>query len=110
MRFLKPFTAFLSISLILLSNINPAQSENIAPSFDCARATTEVEKLICTDDELAKLDVELNNSYHAFMKTLDEEYYRDKLKKKQREWLNQRDKLSCYNTDDAKKLKCLLKA
>lgn len=34
-----------------------------SPSFDCAKATTEVEKLICSDDELAKLDVEMNKWY-----------------------------------------------
>ena len=29
------------------------------PSFDCDGAKTEVERLICTDDELAALDVKL---------------------------------------------------
>ena len=59
-------------------------SAKVSPSFDCRKATTEVEKLICSDDELAKLDVEMSKSYHTFMKTLDEEHYRSKLKKKQR--------------------------
>ncbi len=91
-------------SLMMFSNELLAK-EN--PSFDCTKATTEVEKLICSDDELAKLDVEMNKSYHAFMKTLDEEYYRNKLKKKQREWLDYRGKLSCFNTNDNKKTTCL---
>ena len=82
----------------------------VSPSFDCAKATTEVEKLICSGDELAKLDVEMNKSYHAFMKTLDEEYYRNKLKKKQIDWLGYRGKLACFNTDNTKKTNCLKNA
>lgn len=77
----------------------------VSPSFDCAKATTEVEKLICSDDELAKLDVEMDKSYHAFMKTLDEKYYRNKLKKKQREWLKDITKAPCFSGTD--KINCL---
>ena len=80
------------------------------PSFDCAKAKNEVERLICADEDLAKLDVEMNKSYHAFMKTLDESYYRNKLKRKQIDWLGYREKLSCFNTDDVKKVTCLKNA
>lgn len=95
------YTLLSFVSLLMFSNEISAQT---VPSFDCAKATTEVEKLICSDDELAKLDVEMNKSYHAFMKTLDEEYYSNKLKKKQIDWLGYREKLSCFNTNDNKKL------
>ena len=80
------------------------------PSFDCAKAKNEAERLICADEDLAKLDVEMNKSYHAFMKTLDESYYRNKLKRKQIDWLGYREKLSCFNTDDVKKVTCLKNA
>lgn len=56
MRFLKCLPQILTITAILLSNINSARSETVAPSFDCAKATTEVEKLICSDDELANIN------------------------------------------------------
>lgn len=87
----------------------PAYNANakVLPSFECVKATTEVEKLICSDDELATLDLEMNKSYHAFMKTLDEKYYREKLKRKQIDWLGYRGKLSCFNTDNSKKAPCL---
>lgn len=90
----------------------PAYNANakVLPSFDCVKATTEVEKLICSDDELATLDLEMNKSYHAFMKTLDEKYYREKLKRKQIDWLGYRGKLSCFNTDNSKKAPCLKNA
>ena len=34
-----------------------------SPSFDCSRVTSDQEKLICGDSELAELDVNLNNAY-----------------------------------------------
>lgn len=98
---------YIIVSFLYLIIFSSELLAETSPSFDCAKATTEVEKLICSDDELAKLDVEMNKSYHAFMKTLDEEYYRNKLKKKQREWLNYREKLTCFNTDDTKITNCL---
>lgn len=98
------------LSFASLLMFSPEISAQTVPSFDCNKATTEVEKLICSDDELAKLDVEMNKSYHAFMKTLDEEYYRNKLKRKQIDWLGYRGKLSCFNTNDNKKTSCLKNA
>ena len=54
------YTILSFVSLLMFSNEISAKT---APSFDCAKATTEVEKLICSDDELAKLDVEMNKWY-----------------------------------------------
>ena len=54
-------TWILGLVLVLILT-NPAGAK-VQPSFDCAKATTEVEKLICSDDELAKLDVEMNKWY-----------------------------------------------
>lgn len=97
-------------SLFAVSISTNAVLAKDSPSFDCSKATTEVEKLICSDDELARLDVEMNKSYHAFLKTLDEEYYRNKLKRKQIDWLGYRGKLSCFNANDNKKTSCLKNA
>lgn len=47
------YTILLSVSLLMLPNEISAKT---APSFDCAKATTEVEKLICSDNELAKIN------------------------------------------------------
>ncbi|MBR4127163.1 MAG: DUF1311 domain-containing protein [Alphaproteobacteria bacterium] len=82
----------------------------ITPSFDCAKAKTEVEKLICSDPELARLDREMANSYVAFMETLDEDFYRKKLVRKQHDWLGYRGKLSCFNSNKLKKTECLKNA
>ena len=45
------------------ANDQSKQQSNAKPSFDCAKASTAVEKMICADAELAKLDVELSNIY-----------------------------------------------
>lgn len=108
---------FLIVSCSVLKTEKKLKSEReisknsvISPSFDCAKATTEVEKLICSDAELAELDLEMSNSYAAFMATLDEEFYRKKLVRKQHAWLGYRGKLSCFNTNNKKKTDCLKKA
>jgi uncharacterized protein YecT (DUF1311 family) len=61
----------------------PAQ----AASFDCAKAGTKIEKLICADEQLSKLDEQLAALYQeALVKTA----YPDHLKAWQLQWL--RDK------------------
>ena len=56
--------AFLSfVSMLMFSTEISAKT---APSFDCAKATTEVEKLICSDDKLAKINkCEIYNSLNC---------------------------------------------
>jgi uncharacterized protein YecT (DUF1311 family)/ribosomal protein L40E len=39
------------------------EESSFAPSFNCSKASTEVESLICGDRELSSLDVELNQLY-----------------------------------------------
>jgi len=59
-----------------------------AASFDCIKAKTAVEKLICGDKELSKLDDELNNAYKsARMKLKSDDYYRKRLSEEQTSWL-----------------------
>jgi len=57
-----------------------------AASFDCGKATSEVEKLICGDDELSKLDDSLNKAYLQALKRPDME---KQTIKSQRLWVMQ---------------------
>lgn len=41
----------------------PESSRNGGPSFDCRRARSNTEKMICADSELARLDRELGRAY-----------------------------------------------
>ena len=53
---IKPLKYLLLVFVIVISDSSFICAK-ISPSFDCTKATTEVEKLICSDDELAKLDL-----------------------------------------------------
>lgn len=59
-----------------------------AASFDCAKATTEVEKEICADTELSILDDRLAAAYRRALVVATD---KDALRREQREWLAKRD-------------------
>ncbi len=58
-----------------------------AASFDCDKAGTKVEKMICADPELSKLDEELGKAYN---KALEANSDQASIKQKQRDWLKER--------------------
>ncbi|MDR0666923.1 MAG: lysozyme inhibitor LprI family protein [Campylobacteraceae bacterium] len=57
-------------------------------SFDCKKATTEVEKLICSNEELSQLDDELNKAYKEILNKTDN---KEALIKEQRAWIKERN-------------------
>jgi len=59
-----------------------------AASFDCAKATTAVEKLICADAELSKLDDELNAAYKT---ALQDEKQPEAIRQAQKQWMKERN-------------------
>jgi uncharacterized protein YecT (DUF1311 family) len=77
----------------------------LSASFDCQKAKTDIEKLICSDEELSRLDDELGKAYKNalnFIKTKEE------LKQEQLKWLRQRSNclIKCKNCIDP--ANCLL--
>jgi uncharacterized protein len=56
------------------------------PSFDCAKASSKIEKLICSDADLADLDMAMGDTYSTRIKTTTES---DKkvLRETQEEWI-----------------------
>jgi uncharacterized protein len=74
-------------SVILLATCaSPALA---GPSFDCARATTRVERLICASPELGKLDLEMAELYERQLR-----YAYPWFSTVQRKWLARRGKCS----------------
>ena len=65
-----------------------ALNQNIQASFDCAKASTRVEKLICSDSELASLDIELANVYANTRNSLDTGG-KKALLNEQRKWIDE---------------------
>ncbi len=61
-----------------------------AQSFDCAKASTAVEKQICNDPDLGLMDTELGSVYGALRKSLSGDA-RSALRDSQRAWMRQRN-------------------
>lgn len=59
-----------------------------AASFDCAKAATKVEKLICGDAALSKLDEELNGTYKT---ALQDEKQAEVIRQAQKQWMKERN-------------------
>ena len=68
------------------SVIGPPIYKTDPPSFDCAKATTPVEHLICQDVELSLLDSQMANSYRMAIKDASPER-KAIIRAKQAEWL-----------------------
>ena len=67
------------------------------PSFDCAKASSDAEKLICSDAELAGLDRSLAELYGTLLKHTPASEQK-MLKAEQRGWVKGRDE--CWKSDD----------
>jgi len=73
--------------------INPGKPEIFsysAPSFDCDKATTKIEKLICNNQMLSEIDGRMGKIYSQLRKSLSKSEA-DKLKKQQIDWINRRN-------------------
>lgn len=78
-------------------SVDLTPSQNTKPSCDCAKANTNAEKLVCSDDELARLDNELANAYKNARNSLDSAS-KKQLANEQKSWLktyNQCDDKPC---------------
>jgi len=62
-----------------------------AASFDCAKAKTRVEKIICEDAALSKLDEEMNVAYKT---ALQDEKQANAIKQAQKQWMKERNDCS----------------
>jgi uncharacterized protein len=90
--YLKEVVGTIACTLFLLTT-------SLAASFDCGKAASEVEKLICGNEELSRLDESLNKAY---LKALERPDIRQKMIESQRQWLkNERN--ACKNEDCLKK-------
>lgn len=61
------------------------------PSFDCKKASTNIEKLICKNEELSRLDKEMSEAYRSLISRL-EGGDKEIVKLNQVRWIKARDK------------------
>lgn len=83
--------------VLAVASLSPAAGRAADPSFDCDRARGEVETLICGDDELAALDVDLAKAFAGALARSPANGVND-LKLAQRAWAKERD--ACRRSDD----------
>ena len=95
---------FIVISILLITS-NLYSSEKIQPSFDCSKAKTRVEKLVCSDEDISRVDRDMQKAYDLMMGKYDIPYmneeakeeikpYLEKLKQSQIDWVKDRDACS----------------
>jgi uncharacterized protein len=78
-----------------------------AASFDCAKATTKVEHIICDTPEISKLDEELAERYKA---ALQDQTKAEQIRQSQRQWMKERNNCSdaaCAKSAYEKRLSAL---
>jgi uncharacterized protein len=92
MNRLKTFFLF-SIGTVL----SVAALNSYAASFDCRKASTLVENVICSDNEISALDDSLSAAYSSALA----EGKADKIKREQKKWLKKRN--SCKDKECVKK-------
>lgn len=69
---------------------NMAVAEHVQPGFDCAKASTLIESLICSDNDLARLDAEMTDAYRGIIHLYEGNYLDSSdLKATQRQWLKE---------------------
>ena len=109
---------FIVISILLITS-NLYSSEKIQPSFDCSKAKTRVEKLICSDEDISRVDRDMQKAYDLMMGKYDLAYmneeakeeikpYLEKLKQSQIEWVKHRDRYCNTEKDKEEFRRCVL--
>ncbi|WP_249277490.1 lysozyme inhibitor LprI family protein [Pandoraea sp. PE-S2R-1] len=99
----RPFKGTPSVNERVVTSSAPPQTETLrahmdsgrqtfTTSFDCVRASSSVELLICADPGLAAMDVELGQMYRAALTSIQDP---SALKRSQLDWLSSRD--ACGN-------------
>ncbi|SFI39688.1 Protein of unknown function [Nitrosomonas sp. Nm34] len=73
-----------SVSPTVPATLEPIDNTPFAPSFDCTKASNGAERLICSDRDLSKLDVDLSQVY---LKMRDKALDKNKFKAKQIDWI-----------------------
>lgn len=74
---------------VFLIPVGLSAQSALAQSFDCARATTTVERLVCADKQLGELDVSLAAALHKALVTYPAR--RRELLSDERAWIAERD-------------------
>ncbi|HEG8526698.1 TPA: hypothetical protein SF316_001857 [Campylobacter jejuni] len=111
---MQKFLIVLRICVTLSININAQSPEEAKPSFNCAKAKSKVEKMICSDKsgELQKLDRLYSKLYFSILKSIPKDTKEGQETKKQmqkfaKNFIDYRDNMRCFllaKNDDEKEV------
>ncbi|EOX7447182.1 lysozyme inhibitor LprI family protein [Campylobacter coli] len=100
---MQKFLIVLGLCLMLAISANAQSPKEAKPSFDCSKATTKVEKMICNDEggELQKLDRLYSKLYFSILKSIPKntkegQETREKLKYFNHSVMSNRNIFQCY--------------
>lgn len=79
------------IPLAALDGVLRADRRAAVASFDCGKASTPVERAVCADPELARLDREVAQAYGVRLAAVEAEADKQSIRAAQRRWLQRRD-------------------
>lgn len=85
-------SVFVVFTAMILSSAHDVLA---APSFDCTKASTRVENLICDNPDLAELDSEMAAAYKTALRDSPWASANKRIRREQNEWLTQRN--NCTN-------------
>ena len=113
---MKQSSILLGIMALLVSGIlfplpSYAEGEKPQASFDCQKAGNSIEKIICSDSELAQSDKELGKLVDTFHDRLKNSFW-DNFLQGQRNWLKLREKacvIDLAEISQDNKLECMKK-
>ena len=108
---------FIVMSILLISS-HLCSNDRIQPSFDCSKAKTRVEKLVCSDEDISRVDRDMQKAYDLMMGKYDLAYmneeakeeikpYLKKLKQSQIDWVKYRDKYCNTKKDKEEFRRCV---
>lgn len=101
---MRHFLLFLILSGVL-SVTSQAYAGEIKASFNCKKASTAIEKAICSSQALADLDVTLSKAYKQIRKDVSKQKLKI-IKASQRHWFKQRNS-NCKGKTDSNLQECL---
>jgi len=78
----------MKLKLTIICTLLVAANTSSAASFDCGKASTRTEKIVCSNSELSKADERLSSSYNAALSKVE---YKELLKQTQLQWLKSRN-------------------
>lgn len=90
---------YLVLPLLLTLAGFAGSAYSASPAFDCSKAEGEVELLICSDDDLALLDIRLAKAYSQAMENIPQEE-RSNFRTLQRGWIKGRNE--CWKAQDVR--------